>query len=102
MYEYLVKMPVLKPFEWENSRIAIYPKGGVSAYTSDTDIGQGTESTYAQVIVEILGIKMHGIRNIEGDSDITGAGPWSSRGATYGVSAAVKTAKLRREMEFVI
>ncbi|MGC8696227.1 MAG: xanthine dehydrogenase family protein molybdopterin-binding subunit [Conexivisphaera sp.] len=81
----------------ENCRVAIYPEGGINVYTNDTDIGQGTESTIAQVIAEVLGVKMEDIRVVEGDSDITGAGPWSSRGATWSVSCLVKAAKLLRE-----
>jgi carbon-monoxide dehydrogenase large subunit len=79
------------------ARISILPEGGVKIYTDITDIGQGSESTYAQVVADILGVKMDEIRVIEGDSDITGAGPWSSRGATYGISGLVKAARILRE-----
>jgi len=79
------------------TKISVLPEGGVKVYTDITDIGQGTESTYAQVVAGILGVKMNEIRVIEGDSEITGAGPWSSRGATYGVSALVKASKILKE-----
>lgn len=81
----------------EKARIAIYPEGNVNVYTSITDIGQGSESTIAQVVAETLGVRMDEIRVIEGDSDITGAGPWSSRGSTWGVSAVVKAARVLKE-----
>jgi carbon-monoxide dehydrogenase large subunit len=81
----------------ETARIAIYPEGGVKVWTSITDIGQGTESTYAQVVADILGVKMEDVVVIEGDSEITGTGPFSSRGATWGISAVVKAAKILRE-----
>jgi carbon-monoxide dehydrogenase large subunit len=81
----------------ETARIAIYPEGGVKLWTSITDIGQGTESTYAQVVADILGVKMEDVEVVEGDSDITGAGPFSSRGSVWGISAVVKTARILRE-----
>ncbi|MEM0079417.1 MAG: xanthine dehydrogenase family protein molybdopterin-binding subunit [Nitrososphaerota archaeon] len=81
----------------ETARIAVYPEGNVKVYTSITDIGQGSESTFAQVAAEVLGVNMDEIVVIEGDSDITGAGPWSSRGATYGISALVKAARILKE-----
>jgi carbon-monoxide dehydrogenase large subunit len=81
----------------ETARIAILPEGGVKLWTSITDIGQGTESTYAQVVADILGVKMEDVEVVEGDSDITGAGPFSSRGSVWGISAVVKTARILRE-----
>ena len=90
-------IPYSKYYGIEVARVAICPTGGVKVYTNITDIGQGTESTLAQMVADILGVDMDEVEVVEGDSDITGGGPWSARGAVYGASAVAKAAKILRE-----
>jgi len=82
------------------ARIKITPDGTVEAYTDQTEIGQGSKVVTAQVVSDILGVKITDVVVHPTSSDITGAGPWSSRGAVYSLSAAAKAAKKLRERVF--
>lgn len=81
----------------ETARVSISLEGKVTVYTSITDIGQGTESTMAQIVADILGVKIDDIVVVEGDSEIMGGGAWADRGSVYGASAVAKASKILRE-----
>ena len=90
-------IPYCKYYGIEVARVVVYPTRGIRVYTNITDIGQGTESTFAQIVADILGVGINEVEVVEGDSDITGGGPWSARGVVYGASAVAKAAKILRE-----
>ncbi len=78
-------------------RTKITPDGKVEVYSDQTDIGQGSMVVIAQVVSEILGVNIADVIVHPFSSDITGAGPWSSRGVVYCLSAVAKAAKKLRE-----
>lgn len=76
-----------------SGRVRMTSDGKIEAFSDQTEIGQGSTVVMAQVVSEILGVDIADIRVHEFSSDITGGGPWSSRGAVYPLSALAKAAK---------
>ncbi len=75
------------------------PEGGFQILTSHQNIGQGVETTLPQVVADIMNVGIYDITFLYGDTDVTpyGLGPFSSRGATFTVSAVHEAAKLLRD-----
>lgn len=92
-----VPMSIFNGFE--GATVKILPEGGVTLSTAHTNLGQGIETTLAQVVADELGVTPDDVRVIPGDTDKApiGAGPFSSRGAVWVVSTAVKTARRVKE-----
>jgi carbon-monoxide dehydrogenase large subunit len=88
-----VPMSIFNGFE--GACVKILPEGGVTLATAHTNLGQGIETTLAQVIADELGVTPDDVRVIPGDTNMApiGAGPFSSRGAVWVVSASVKAAR---------
>ncbi len=82
---------------FENVRMRITSDGIAEVFTGTTDIGQSSITTIAQVTSSILGLKISDVKVFTGSSDYLGSGPWSSRGAVYGLSAVAKAAKILRD-----
>ena len=80
---------------FEGASVKITPEGGITVATSLVDIGQGVETTLAQVVADEFGVTPDDVRVIEGDTDMTpiGAGPFSSRGAVWTVSCVVSACR---------
>ena len=78
-------------------RVKITPDGKVEVYSDQTEIGQGSMTVNAQVVSDILGAKISDVLVHQYSSEITGAGPWSSRGVIYPLSAVAKAAKKLKE-----
>jgi len=76
---------------YEPAIVRVTPEGGVILLSGLQDIGQGVETTLAQVVADELGVTPEAVKVVYGDTESVpyGLGPWSSRGATYAVSAAV-------------
>jgi carbon-monoxide dehydrogenase large subunit len=77
--------------EMKNShaRISVDPTGRVKVYTEVSPHGQGTETTFAQIAAEALGLPVEDIQVLHGDTDMlpAGQGTFASRGLTIGGSA---------------
>lgn len=84
---------------YESGVVRINPDGSVTLQTGLQDIGQGVETTLAQVVADQLTVSPEDVKVVYGDTDGVpyGMGPWSSRGASYGVSAAASAAGKVRE-----
>lgn len=84
---------------YEPATVRIGPTGGVTLLTGNMDIGQGIETTLAQVVADQLSLSPDDVRVVYGDTDAVpyGLGSWSSRGATFAASAAVRAARIVRE-----
>ncbi|MBC7342846.1 MAG: xanthine dehydrogenase family protein molybdopterin-binding subunit [Clostridia bacterium] len=84
---------------YEPARVRLVPEGGVQVHTGLQNIGQGIETTLAQVVADELNLDLDDVKVIFGDTDAMpyGLGVWSSRGATYGVSAVKEAARKLRE-----
>jgi carbon-monoxide dehydrogenase large subunit len=84
---------------YEPTSVRMTPEGGFQVLTSLQNIGQGVETTLAQVVAEVMGVDVRDVRVVYGDTDAVpyGLGPWSSRGATYVVSAVYEASKALRD-----
>jgi len=87
---------------YEVVTIRMMPEGGFQVLTGHQNIGQGIETTLAQVVAQEMGCTPEDVTVIFGDTTTVpyGLGPWSSRGATFNVSCVVEAArKLKDNME---
>jgi aerobic carbon-monoxide dehydrogenase large subunit len=74
----------------ELSQLEIDPSGRVLVRTGITSIGQGSQTTLAQIAASELGVRLEDVRVISGDTDQTpysGMGATASRGVVVGGSA---------------
>jgi carbon-monoxide dehydrogenase large subunit len=77
---------------YEAATVRVHPTGSVSVFTGTHSHGQGHETTFAQLVVEKLGIPFENIEVVHGDTDRIpfGMGTYGSRSAAVGGSAIVK------------
>ena len=71
------------------ARISVEPTGHVKVYTEVSPHGQGTETTFAQIAADELGVRVEDVQVLHGDTDLlpAGQGTFASRGLTIGGSA---------------
>jgi carbon-monoxide dehydrogenase large subunit len=74
----------------EHARVIIAPSGHVRVYTGISPHGQGSETTFAQIVADALGVTPADVQILHGDTDDlpAGGGTSGSRGLIAG-SAAV-------------
>ena len=86
---FMVEMTATGPFE--PARLRVLSDGRVQLLSGITAIGQGTETTLAQILSHHLGMPMDQIEVLGGDTDHSADSPgtYASRGATLGGNAAV-------------
>ncbi len=84
---------------FQAATVRMTPEGGFQILTSHQNIGQGVETTLPQIVSDIMKVDIDNITFLYGDTDVTpyGLGPFSSRGATFTVSAVHEAAKLLRD-----
>jgi carbon-monoxide dehydrogenase large subunit len=82
-----------------NARIRIEPTGEVKIYTEVSPHGQGTETTFAQIAADSLGLTPAAIQILHGDTDQLpwGQGTFASRGLSAGGSAMFAALQQVRE-----
>lgn len=75
---------------FETASVRLHADGTATALTGMQPIGQGVQTTYAQVVADAVGITPDDVEMVWGDTRAIphGQGSWASRGASYGVSAA--------------
>ena len=74
----------------ETVDIELDAQGTVTVFSGTQAMGQGLETTYTQLITEVLGIEAKRVRIIQGDTDrANGVGSVGSRSAFVGGSAVV-------------
>ncbi len=86
---------------YESVSMRIQSDGSVRVMTGMQNIGQGIETSYAQVTADVLGANLKDITVAWGDTTASpwGSGTFASRGAMYAVGAIVDAGeKLRRRM----
>mgnify|MGYP002527744263 FL=1 len=73
----------------ESARVTVDPTGQVDVYTGVSPHGQGTETTFAQIASDALGVDPAQVRVLHSDSSIFphGIGTSASRGLIIGGSA---------------
>lgn len=74
---------------WEWARVAVDESGRVTVYTGTASIGQGVDTTLAQVCADALGAAFDEVTVSRGDTSVIpmGVGAWGSRAAVLGGSA---------------
>jgi len=85
--------------------IMLEEDGGVSVFTGATDIGQGSTTTIAQIVAEVLGLSLNDISMIVGDTDVTpyDSGTFGSRVTFYAGNAAKRAAEdIKRQLARVL
>jgi aerobic carbon-monoxide dehydrogenase large subunit len=76
------------------------PSGGVRCAITVTDQGQGTHEVIAQIVADGLGVPVHTIRIVSGDSQATpyGSGVRASRGTAIGGELALQASRELRKV----
>jgi carbon-monoxide dehydrogenase large subunit len=83
------------------ARVHVQPTGEVQVYTEVSPHGQGTATTFAQIVADTLGIMPDQVRVLHGDTDMLpwGQGTFASRGLSAGGSAMYAALQqIRQEM----
>ncbi|HBL25241.1 MAG TPA: carbon monoxide dehydrogenase [Acidobacteria bacterium] len=77
---------------YEAATVRVHPTGSVTVFTGTHSHGQGHETTFAQLVVEKLGVSFDNVEVVHGDTDRIpfGMGTYGSRSASVGGSAIVK------------
>ncbi len=74
----------------ETVDIQVSPDGSVTVFSGTQAMGQGLETSYTQLVIELLGLPAEKIKIVQGDTDrATGVGSVGSRSAFVGGSAVV-------------
>jgi carbon-monoxide dehydrogenase large subunit len=76
---------------YESALVRVAPGGQVTVATGASPHGQGTETTFAQIVADRLGVSMDDVVVVHGDTARTppGIGTFGSRGLVVGGSALV-------------
>jgi carbon-monoxide dehydrogenase large subunit/6-hydroxypseudooxynicotine dehydrogenase subunit gamma len=84
---------------WEYARVEVDATGHVVVYSGIASVGQGIETTLAQVVADELGVPAEGITVVHGDSAQVpfGVGGFASRGASVALPAAQLAARKVRD-----
>jgi carbon-monoxide dehydrogenase large subunit len=78
----------------ETVDVEIDAQGNVTVFSGTQAMGQGLETSYTQLVVEVLGVPLEKIRIVQGDTDrANGIGSVGSRSAFVGGSAVVSTSR---------
>ncbi len=82
----------------EVAEVRVQPSGRVVAYTGVSPHGQGTETTFAQIVAAELGVAPGDVTVTHGDTDLNplGGGTAASRGMVVGSSALQMVARQAR------
>ncbi len=85
----------LQAGQWENAVVRVHTTGKVTVLTGTHAHGQGSDTTFAQIVSEVLGIPVEDIEVLHGDTDEIpmGWGTYGSRGTATGGTAVYLAAK---------
>ncbi|TYO89570.1 xanthine dehydrogenase family protein molybdopterin-binding subunit [Oceanicella actignis] len=80
---------------YESATVRVNPTGSISVYTGSHSHGQGHETTFPQVIAQMIGIPEDQIEIVHGDTSKIpmGMGTYGSRSLAVGGSAMVRAAE---------
>lgn len=84
---------------WEYARVEVDRTGGVFVYSGLASVGQGLETSLAQVCADELGVAYDDVTVFHGDTDLVpfGAGAFASRGAVLASNSALLAARAVKE-----
>ncbi|MBQ12030.1 MAG: carbon monoxide dehydrogenase [Planctomyces sp.] len=82
-----------------NAIVKVEPTGQVKVYTEVSPHGQGTETTFSQIVADQMGVEMEDVQILHGDTDMleSGQGTFASRGLSVGGSAMYVGLQAARE-----
>jgi carbon-monoxide dehydrogenase large subunit len=74
---------------WESATVRVEPTGKVTVLTGISPHGQGEETSFAQIVAEMLGVDLNDVLVIHGDTAVVqyGIGTFGSRGLAVGGAA---------------
>jgi carbon-monoxide dehydrogenase large subunit len=83
---------------WESARVQIDGSGHVVVFTGVAAVGQGMETTMAQICADVIGVKPESITVRHGDTALVpyGVGAFASRGAVVGGTAVLEASRRLR------
>ena len=83
----------------DGATVRLDPTGIISVMIGVGEQGQGTESIFAQIAADVVGVPIQNVRIITGDTDVTpyGGGTWASRGAGVGGEAVLRSCEALRD-----
>jgi carbon-monoxide dehydrogenase large subunit/6-hydroxypseudooxynicotine dehydrogenase subunit gamma len=89
---------------WEYARVEVDGSGRVVVYSGVAAVGQGIETTLAQVVAETLAVAPEDVTVVHGDSARVpfGIGGFASRGAAVALPAALEAARKVRDKIFLV
>ena len=73
----------------ERAEITVRPEGAVDVVLGTLSAGQGHETSFAQLVVEWLGVDLERVRLLTGDSDVATVGGGSHSGRSMRLAAVV-------------
>ncbi|HVA89943.1 MAG TPA: xanthine dehydrogenase family protein molybdopterin-binding subunit, partial [Chloroflexota bacterium] len=80
-------------FGWDVGDVRVAPGGSVTVYTGVSPHGQGQETTFAQIVADVLGVRPDDVTVVHGDTQMgVGYGTGGSRGTAVGGAAVHKAA----------
>lgn len=82
---------------WDSATVRVEPTGKATVMTGVSPHGQGEETSFAQIVAEMLGIDLNDVLVVHGDTDRVqyGIGTFGSRGlAVGGTAVAVATERI--------
>jgi CO/xanthine dehydrogenase Mo-binding subunit len=84
---------------WESARVVVDRTGQVIVYSGTAGLGQGIETTLAQVCADALGARLEDVTVVHGDTGLIpfGIGSFGSRAAVVGGSAVFEAARKVRD-----
>lgn len=83
----------------DGATIRLDASGMVTCLVGVGEQGQGTETIFAQIVADAVGVPMDNVKIITGDTEVTpyGGGTWASRGAGVGGEAVLQAGLALRE-----
>jgi aerobic carbon-monoxide dehydrogenase large subunit len=83
----------------DGATVRLEPSGMVTCLVGVGEQGQGTETIFAQITADAVGVPMERVKIITGDTEVTpyGGGTWASRGAGIGGEAVLQAGLALRE-----
>jgi len=84
---------------WEMARAEIDGSGHIAVYSGLASLGQGVETTLAQICAEVLNVTVDDVTVIHGDTAAVpyGGGAFASRGAAVGGSAVLLASRALKD-----
>ena len=82
-----------------NAIVRVEPTGLVKVFTEVSPHGQGTETTFSQIVADQMGVELEEVQILHGDTDMleSGQGTFASRGLSVGGSAMYVGLQAARE-----